>query len=66
MTKNSEHPNNNYRLRKYKDILNFIEKLSIPDREKLIDKIQIENYFIEYANSEVVIEWVNPMRLVSK
>ena len=54
MTKSSDHSNNNYRLRKYKDILNFVKKLSIPDREKLIDEIQIDKYFIEYENSEVV------------
>lgn len=43
-----------YRSRKYKDILQFIKSLGLEDREKLIDEIQVENYFLEYDNSEVV------------
>lgn len=47
-------PQVDYRLRKFKDILDFVKSLSGPEREKIIDEIQIDNYFEEYDNSEVI------------
>ena len=39
---------------KYLNILDWIKKLSIPEKERIIDEIQIDNYFDTYDNSEVI------------
>lgn len=44
----------NKRVTKYKNILEWVESLSIPEREKIIDEIQIDKYFEELEKCEVV------------
>jgi hypothetical protein len=45
----------NNRSSTYKNILTWVKTLSIPEREKIIDEIQIDAYFDNYDKSEMVI-----------
>lgn len=46
--------NSNKGKAKFKDLVEFIKSLSIPERKKLIDEIQVDNYFNELDSYEVI------------
>lgn len=39
---------------KYKNLIEFVKELSIPERQKIIDKIQIDTYFNDLDEYKVI------------